>query len=147
VALIHNTSARYLCRWVDLRVHGGSPWLQGMDGVSLPIAHGEGRFHAPHETLDAIRRNNLTALTYADGEICRHLGLEPNPNGSVADVAGITDPSGRLLGLMPHPERAVDFTQLPHWTWLKERYRRGGQKIPEQGPGLRIFQNAVQYFK
>jgi len=146
-ALIHNRSARYLCRWVDLRVHGESPWLRGMDGLSLPIAHGEGRFYAPDETLGAIRRDNLVALSYADGKICRHLGLEPNPNGSLADIAGITDPTGRLLGLMPHPERAVCFTQLPHWTRLKEQYLREGQKIPEQGPGLRIFQNAVEYFR
>jgi len=146
-ALIHNASARYLCRWVDLRVHGEGPWLQGLDGLSLPIAHGEGQFYAPDEILGAIQRDDLMALTYADGEICRHLGLEPNPNGSLADIAGITDPSGRLLGLMPHPERAVAFTQLPRWTWLKEQYRRREQKIPEQGPGLRIFQNAVRYFE
>jgi phosphoribosylformylglycinamidine synthase I len=146
-ALIHNATARYLCRWVDCRVHGDNPWLRGMDGLPLPIAHGEGRFHADDETLGAIRRDDLIALTYADGEICRHLGLEPNPNGSLAEIAGLTDPTGRLLGLMPHPERAVAFTQLPHWTWLREKYRREGQKIPEQGPGLKIFWNAVEYFE
>ena len=146
-ALIHNTSARYLCRWVDLRVHGRSPWLRGMKALLLPIAHGEGQFYAPDEILGAIRRDQLTALTYTDGEICRHLGLAPDPNGSLAGIAGLTDPTGRLLGLMPHPERAVDFAQLPHWTWLWEKHRREGQKIPEQGPGLRIFQNAVEYFE
>jgi len=147
VALIHNTSARYLCRWVDLWVHGEGPWLRRMDGLSLPIAHGEGQFYAPDEVLAQLQETGLAALSYASGEICRHLGLEPNPNGSLADIAGITDPTGRLLGLMPHPERAVTFTQLPHWTWLKEKYLREGQKIPAQGPGLRIFQNAVEYFR
>jgi phosphoribosylformylglycinamidine synthase len=146
VAMVHNTSARYLCRWVDLRVHGKSPWMQGLDGLSLPVAHGEGRFYAPDEVLAEIRRHDLLALSYTAGEICRHLDLEPNPNGSLADIAGITDPTGRLLGLMPHPERAVAFTQLPHWTWLKEQYGRKKQEIPEQGPGLKIFQNAVKYF-
>jgi phosphoribosylformylglycinamidine synthase len=145
-ALIHNTSARYLCRWVDLRIHGHSPWLRGLEGLSLPIAHGEGQFYAPDGILGEMQQENLVALTYAEGEICRHLGLEPNPNGSLADIAGITDPTGRLLGLMPHPERAVTFTQLPHWTWLREKLSREGQKIPEQGPGLKIFENGVKYF-
>jgi phosphoribosylformylglycinamidine synthase I len=147
VALIHNTSARYLCRWVDLRVHGDSPWLRGMDTLSLPIAHGEGNFYAPADVLGKLQDGGLVALTYAAGEICAHLDLEPNPNGSLVDIAGLTDPTGRLLGLMPHPERAVVFTQLPHWTWLKEKHLREGQKIPERGPGLRIFQNAVEYFR
>ncbi len=147
VALIHNTSARYLCRWVDLRVHGDSPWLKGMDMVSLPVAHGEGNFYAPADILPPLEDAGQVALTYAAGEICAHLNLEPNPNGSAADIAGITDPSGRLLGLMPHPERAVAFTHLPHWTWLREKYRREEQKTPGCGPGLKIFENAVDYFR
>jgi phosphoribosylformylglycinamidine synthase I len=147
VALTHNRSARYLARWVDLEVQVDSPWLQGIRKVSLPIAHGEGKFYAPEEVLQELKARGMIALKYAAGEICAHLGLEPNPNGSLEDIAGITDETGRLLGLMPHPERAIDFTHLPHWTWLRERYKREGQKIPERGPGLKIFENAVEYFK
>jgi phosphoribosylformylglycinamidine synthase len=147
VALIHNTSARYLCRWVDLKISGDSPWLRGVEDLSLPIAHGEGNFYAPEDTLRFIQDAGQVALTYTFGEICTHHDLEPNPNGSVADIAGITDPTGRLLGLMPHPERAVDFMHLPHWPWLREKLRREGQKIPERGPGLKIFENAVRYFE
>jgi phosphoribosylformylglycinamidine synthase len=145
-ALIHNTSARYLCRWVDLKTEGDSPWLRGMEGLSLPIAHGEGNFYAPDDVLQSLQEAGQAALTYTAGEICAHLELAANPNGSVADIAGLTDPTGRLFGLMPHPERAVCFTHLPHWTWLREKLRRSGQKIPERGPGLRIFENAVRYF-
>ena len=147
VALTHNRSARYLARWVDLEVQGDSPWLQGIGKVSLPIAHGEGKFYAPEEVLKELKTRGMIALKYAVGEICDHLRLEPNPNGSLEDIAGITDETGRLLGLMPHPERAIDFTHLPHWTWLREKCKREGQKIPESGPGLKIFQNAVEYFK
>lgn len=147
VALTHNRSARYVARWVDLEVHGDSPWLQGIRRVSLPIAHGEGNFYASDDVLQELDNRGLVALRYTSGEICSHLSLEPNPNGSLENIAGITDETGRLLGMMPHPERAIDFTHLPHWTWLKEKCKREGQKIPKRGPGLKIFENAVKYFQ
>ena len=146
VALTHNRSARYLVRWVDLEAHGDGPWLRGVDQISLPIAHGEGKFYAPEDVLQDLKDRELIALRYTAGEICSHLGLAPNPNGSLMDIAGITDPTGRLLGMMPHPERAIDFTHLPHWTWLREKYQREGKELPAEGPGLRIFQNGVRYF-
>lgn len=147
VALTYNTSARYLARWVDLEVPNDSPWLAGVEKLSLPIAHGEGNFYAPGEVLQELEEKGLIALKYAAGEMCAYQNLEPNPNGSLKDIAGITDESGRLLGMMPHPERAVCFTQLPHWPWLRAKYTRQGQKIPEHGPGLKIFENAVKYFE
>ncbi len=147
VALVHNKSARYLVRWVDLKVESDSMWLRNIEKTSLPVAHGEGKFYAPEEVLQELHEKKLIALKYTAGEICAHLDLEPNPNGSLGDIAGITDETGRLLGLMPHPERAIAFTHLPHWPWLKEKYKREGQKIPEHGPGLQIFQNAVKYFE
>jgi phosphoribosylformylglycinamidine synthase len=146
VALAHNRNARYTVRWVDLKVTNRSPWLTGIKQLSLPVAHGEGQFYADQETLEALKKNNQIALNYVRGEICRLQGLPFNPNGSLDNVAGITDPSGRILGLMPHPERAVFFHHLPHWTLLKEQYQRQNRAIPKDGPGLRIFQNAVNYF-
>jgi phosphoribosylformylglycinamidine synthase len=146
-ALTFNKSARYIVRWVDLEVKSKSPWLRDMRKISLPIAHSEGKFFTSEKTLKQLREKRLIALKYASGEMCVYQNLEPNPNSSLEDIAGITDQSGRLLGLMPHPERAIKFTQLPNWTWLKEKIRRQGQKIPEHGPGLQIFENAVRYFK
>lgn len=146
-ALTHNNNARYTVRWVDLEVGNGSPWLKGMKTISLPIAHGEGRFSASGPVLKKLGQKNLIALKYVKGKICQYQDLEANPNGSLEDIAGITDESGRLLGLMPHPERAIFFTHLPNWPLIKERRSRLGKKIPEFGPGLQIFKNGVKYFE
>jgi len=146
VALVHNNFPRYLVRWVDLKIENKSPWLTGIKTISLPIAHGEGKFFAPPQVLKKITKEKMIALTYFKGEICRYQNLLANPNGSLKNVAGITDSSGKILGLMPHPERAIFFTHLPHWNYLKEKYQREGKSIPRFGPGLKIFENAVKYF-
>jgi len=146
VALTYNQSARYLVRWVDLEVKNKTPWLRKIKRICLPIAHGEGRFFASSRVLERLAKEKLIALKYIRGEICRYQGLRANPNGSLRDIAGITDKSGRLLGLMPHPERVVFFHHLPHWPWLKERFKRSGEKIPRLGPGLQLFRNGVSYF-
>jgi len=154
-ALLANDIPRYQCRWVDLEVRNKSPWLKGISKLSIPIAHGEGKFYAPNDVLEKLKKDDAIALTYASGEMAEHFGLPVNPNGALEDIAGITGHGGRVLGLMPHPERAVRFTQLPHWTWLKEEYVRTpstglgavGKSMPMEGPGLQIFRNAVEYFK
>lgn len=146
-ALLPNSNARYTVRWVDVKVINKSPWLAGIKNLSLPIAHGEGRFFVKAKTLKRLKKQKQIALRYVKGEICKYQNLKPNPNGSLFYIAGITDPSGRILGMMPHPERAISFTQLPNWTYLKEKYVRVGKKIPNTGPGLQIFKNAVNYFK
>lgn len=145
-ALIANDSARYICHWVDLEVTGNSPWLSGIKRFSIPIAHGEGKYYAPKDTLAKLKGENAIALRYVEGETSKHFALPANPNGSLENIAGITGYGGRVLGLMPHPERAVRFTQLPHWTFLKEQYVRDGKELPTEGPGLQIFRNAVTYF-
>jgi len=146
-ALMHNDFPRYTCRWVDLEVNGRSPWLKGMKRLAVPIAHGEGKFYAPEETMKAIREKDLVAARYVKGDIHHYQGLPANPNGSLDDIAAIMDASGRILGMMPHPERAVDFTQLPHWPLLKSWLKRDDKPVPEEGPGLQIFRNAVEYFR
>jgi phosphoribosylformylglycinamidine synthase I len=145
-ALIANDSARYLCRWVDVEVHGESPWLSGIRSMSLPIAHGEGKFVASEQTLDALEHERAVVLTYVAGDIANHFDLPANPNGALRDIAGITGYNGRVLGLMPHPERALSFFHLPHWTYLKEQYLHDGVPMPNEGPGLQLFRNAVHYF-
>jgi len=147
VALTNNDSARYVVRWVDLKVKNKSPWLKGIKTISLPIAHGEGNFFASSKTLTLLEKKKLIALQYIKGEMCDYQNLPVNPNGSLKNIAGITDESGRFFGLMPHPERAIFFHHLPNWPLLKEKYKRFGQKIPKYGPGLQIFKNGVKYFK
>lgn len=153
-ALIANDSARYICHWVDLEVAGNSPWLSGIKTMSIPIAHGEGKYFAPPEMLAKLQQDDAIALRYVEGETAKHFGMSANPNGALQNIAGITGYNGRVLGLMPHPERAVRFTQLPHWTYLRESYvrhpstrlRASGKEMPQEGPGLQIFKNAVRYF-
>ncbi len=146
-SLEHNKSAKYIDRWVDLKINNSSPWLKGIDSLSLPIAHGEGRFYTTSEILKKIKENKQIALTYTEGEMCESEGLEMNPNGSLEDIAGITDVSGRFIGMMPHPERALFFTNRPDWSLLKEKYLRKGEEIPKYTKALDIFKNAVDYFK
>lgn len=145
--LVHNQSARYLDRWVDLKVANNSPWLKNITNFSIPIAHGEGNYYVSPTELRKLQQNHQIALRYVKGEICTWQNLPANPNGSTDNIAGVTDKSGRILGLMPHPERAMFFTHLPNWTYLKEKYSRAGQSLPQYGPGLQIFRNGVQYFK
>lgn len=147
VVLLPNNTARYTVRFVDLKVIGESPWLTGIKNISMPIAHGEGKFYAQNDILQKLEKKNMIALKYINGQICKWLKLPGNPNGSLKDIAGITDESGKIFGLMPHPERAQFFCQLPNWTYIKESYIREGKNIPEIGPGLKIFKNAINYFK
>jgi len=136
VALLPNDSNRYTTGWFDLKIISNTPWLTGITKISLPIAHGEGKFFASDEVLKQINKKNLVVMKYIN-----------NPTGTLENIAGITDESKRIFGLMPHPERAMFFTQLPYWPYLKEKYLRIGKKLPEFGPGLQIFKNGVNYFK
>lgn len=124
-----------------------SPWLTGIKSLSLPIAHGEGKFYADDKTLAIIKKQHQIAGTYFKGEICKNQNLPANPNGSTLDIAMLASANGKILGSMPHPERAMFFTQLPHWTLLKEKLLRAGKPLPKFGPGLEVFKNGVEYFK
>jgi len=145
-ALVHNDNANYIDRWVDLKFSGKSPWAKGLNTISIPIAHGEGKFFAPQEILEKINSLDLVAAKYVEGEACKYQNMKANPNGALENIASITDVSGRLIGMMPHPERAMFFTQLPNWPLLKEKLIREGKEIPKEGPGLKVFRNAVEYF-
>ena len=140
-ALTYNKNPIYMDRWVDLKVVGRSPWLVGIEKVSLPIAHGEGRY-----IIDPKHKPKV-ALKYVKGEVCKFQDLEPNPNGSMHAIAGVLGYNGRVLGLMPHPERAMFFHHSPMWQVKKEKLKREGKKIPEEGDGILIFKNAIKYFE
>jgi len=145
-ALLANDSVRYIDRWVDLKVTGKGPWLQGIKTLSLPIAHGEGKYYADARTMARLKKKNQVGIKYIKGEICGLQNLPANPNGALQNIACVTSEDGRILGMMPHPERGMFFTQLPHWTLLKEQYRREGKPLPKEAAGLQLFRNAVKYF-
>lgn len=133
-SLAANSCGRFVDRWVRLSLAGGvrCVFLDGLGAFELPVAHAEGRFTtADAGTLDRLDRAGHLVLRYAtsaDGSV-------GNPNGSAADVAGICDESGRVFGLMPHPERFIVGTQHPAWC---------GRRDPHAaGDGLRLFENAV----
>lgn len=129
VSLVHNDCGHYLDQWVDLKFESASicKWTAGLNSRMLPIRHGEGKFLVKDdEVLKTLEKQRQIALRYE--------GL--NPNGSVANIAGICDPSGRVLGLMPHPEASI-FNDLHPY---RRREIRGGL-------GLEIFENAIKNCK
>jgi phosphoribosylformylglycinamidine synthase len=137
--LTHNDSGHFESRWVRLQPEPGlSPFVTTAEPIELPVAHGEGKFLlADPQALTALEKAGQVVLNYVD-EAGRPTQAYPaNPNGSPGAVAGVCDPTGRIFGLMPHPERFIDATHHPRWT----RNPRG-----QDGDGLRIFQSAVAYF-
>jgi len=146
-ALTYNESARYIDRWVDLVPEGHSPWTLGVDSISLPIAHGEGNYVPPEGGVKALEENGTIAFRYAEGDMCEYQNLSANPNGSAGNIAGVLAKDGRILGMMPHPERGIFFHQRPDFMVLREELKAAGKPIPKYGDGFRLFQNAVNYFK
>ncbi|RUL86911.1 phosphoribosylformylglycinamidine synthase I [Tautonia sociabilis] len=135
--ITQNDSGRFECRWVRLVRSPGarSPFLPDDAPMELPVAHGEGKFVAESaDALEALDRSGQLALRYADEHGLPTESYPANPNGAPRGVAGVVDPTGRIFGLMPHPERFIEFIQHPRWTRLHPR--------PE-GDGLRIFRGAV----
>lgn len=136
--LTHNENGRFEDRWVHLSATPGNcPFLTGVERMYLPVAHGEGNFRArANWILKGLQQSGQVVLTYA-GESGPAAGFPDNPGGSMGDVAGLCDASGRVMGLMPHPERHVLPTHHPQWS------RRG---LAPEGDGLQLFRNAVNYF-
>lgn len=151
LTLTWNQNGRYTDRWVRLKVTSPkSVFLQGLDEFDVPMAHAEGRIAVEDETvLTSLRSDNAIALCYWSPKAAElaavsgdptNIGILPepeNPNGSLANIAGLSDSTGRVLGLMPHPERFLFATQHPQWTRME---RRG------EGDGIQVFRNAVRYF-
>lgn len=136
--LAHNTSGKFEDRWIYLQSYPGRcPFLKGYERWHVPIAHAEGNFLCREPwILRGLEQAGQVVLRFVDAE--GSPGPYPvNPNGSQGDVAGICDATGRVLGLMPHPERHCLPTQHPRWT------REG---LAHEGEGLRLFRNAVEYF-
>lgn len=140
VTVTHNDTNRYENRWVHLAVADNTPcvWLKNIGVLEAPVRHGEGKFIPADDTqLATLEAHGQVALRYARPDGTAAAGEFPlNPNGAVGDVAGLCDPTGRVFGLMPHPEAFLDRTNHPQWT-------RG--ELPEDGAGLQIFRNAVAF--
>jgi len=145
-AFVYNSNNRYTDRWVDMAVEGDSPWLSGIQTLSCPIAHGEGRFVAPEKELAELKRNKRVALRYVKGETSRYQNLPANPNGSMENIAGVLSHEGRVFGLMPHPDRAFLTMHRPDWPLLKEKAKRTGEKLPKYTSTLQVFKNGVEFF-
>jgi phosphoribosylformylglycinamidine synthase subunit PurQ / glutaminase len=138
VTLTFNDSGRFEDRWVHLQVDPAANCIftMGIDRVYLPVRHGEGKFIPRDASI-------LATLEARHGIVLRYIdpggrpGSYPwNPNGSVANTAGICDGTGRVFGLMPHPEAYQHFTNHPRWT---------REPVPAEGMGVQIFRNAVNY--
>jgi phosphoribosylformylglycinamidine synthase subunit PurQ / glutaminase len=134
--LTHNDCGHFESRWVRMLPRPGlSPFLLDDQPIELPVAHGEGKFVlADPSVLAKLEAAGQVALLYANAQGEPTSTYPANPNGSFGNVAGLCDPTGRIFGLMPHPERFVDPLHHPRWT------REG---LRTEGDGLRIFRNAV----
>lgn len=149
VTLTYNDSGRYEDRWVHLVPSGDRcVFTRGLKRLYLPVAHGEGKFYTEPPLLEALESQGLVALRYALEDGSPAGGRFPcNPNGSCNDIAGICDPTGRVFGMMPHPERFLTTMNHPRSTALAQCARREGRLLPQEGEGLEIFKNAVSFFE
>jgi len=147
-----NASGKFEDRWVELRTSGDKcVFLRGIERMYLPVAHAEGKFVARDEaTLKRLDDAGQLVLRYSlprgaadsrgslrDPQPPSTVPYPANPNGAQLNIAGLCDETGRVFGLMPHPERFIDPTQHPRWT----------REQPERGEGLAVFENAVRYFR
>ena len=141
--LTYNDCGRFQDRWTYLKVDPASPsvFTRGIaKGIYLPMRHGEGKFLCDTDaTLERIENEHLAVFKYSDPEYAAPTMEFPlNPNGAQNAIAGLCDPTGRLMGLMPHPEAFVHYTQHPRWT---------REQLPEEGDGLILFRNAAEYVR
>jgi len=128
-SLKNNKSGRFECRWVKLKKSSSNELVDQLEEFNVPIAHGEGQFVASDEVVEQLEVNGQILFKYSASE------YPENPNGSVNDIAGISNKQGNVIGLMPHPERHLIPENHPEWTRQK----------PNKGEGLRFFKNIVRY--
>lgn len=138
--LTDNASGHFECRWVKTKVERGARgFLKDLQDKTFTyqVAHGEGRFYASNNMLKKIEQEGLVALRYVDEADQRTMNYPANPNGALHAIAGITDKTGRIIGLMPHPERFV----------LREQYPNFQRRNGAQPDGLLFFKSMIKYAK
>jgi phosphoribosylformylglycinamidine synthase I len=137
-----NDSGRFEDRWVYLKINEKSPcvFTKEIKWIYLPIRHGEGKFMTKNkDILDRLHKDNLIVTQYSNEDYEDvSMNYPWNPNGSIDGIAGICNETGRLFGLMPHPEAYLHYTNHPRWT---------REKLPEEGMGLSIFKNAIDFIR
>jgi phosphoribosylformylglycinamidine (FGAM) synthase-like amidotransferase family enzyme len=137
VTLTFNDSGRFEDRWIYMKTNPKSRCIftKNIDMIYLPVRHGEGKFVASNALLQKLNKNDQVALRYVDGK-GNLVGYPWNPNGSLESIAGICDETGRIFGLMPHPEAHLYGTNHPRWT---------RERLADEGMGVKIFRNAVDF--
>ena len=142
--LAPNDRPGYRDAWVTLGFDPASPclWTRGLDRLELPSRHGEGKFLADPDVTARLTREHLVTARYLGPDGAPTQDWPHNPNGSPGAVAGICDPSGRLFGLMPHPDAFLYPFHHPQWT-----RRKLSGSVPREGDGMRIFRNGVRAVK
>jgi phosphoribosylformylglycinamidine synthase subunit PurQ / glutaminase len=146
VTLSTNDSAMFEDRWCYCKVlqESNTPFLKGLDVISLPVRHGEGKLTIRDNSIrEAIEDKSLNCLSYCDsnGNITSEYPL--NPNGADLNCAGLTDNTGRVLGMMPHPEAYLSLYNNPNWSAIK----RQSPTIGDDGEGFMIFKNIVNHIR
>lgn len=134
--LTNNDSGKFEDRWVYMKAENDSIFTRGIKQIYLPVNHGEGKFVASPDVIGQLQKNKLIKLRYANEDVSDAKQYPANPNGSMLDIAAVTNKQGNVFGIMPHPEKFV--TKYTHPRWTRE-------KLPEEGSGLRIFRNTVEY--
>ena len=135
--LSFNDSGKFEDRWVYLEAEDNPcAFVKPGENMYMPVAHGEGKFVADSGVLREMKERQLVVFRYVGPDGVGGAGYPWNPNGSMEDIAGICDPTGRIFGLMPHPERHIEPTQHPRWT------REG---LKREGDGVKVFRNAVEF--
>ncbi|HLD75431.1 MAG TPA: phosphoribosylformylglycinamidine synthase subunit PurQ, partial [Candidatus Norongarragalinales archaeon] len=148
---------KFEMRWVKLKARQSPcPAFSGMDTLELPVRHGEGRFSV-YEPFGKIRPENgektllrlfndkQVILQYANAQGADTQHFPENPNGSLQAIAGICDKTGRIFGLMPHPEGYLRFENHPLWHRQADALLREDKAVPTEGQGMRVFQNLARY--
>lgn len=142
VTITYNDSGRFEDRWVYLKINRHAPcvFTKNLDGIYLPVRHGEGKVVTESDAvLEHLHRDNHIVMQYSDKKYEGAVMEYPaNPNGSVDAIAGICDQTGRIFGMMPHPEAYLHYTNHPRWT---------RENLPEEGMGLFIFKNAIDFIR
>lgn len=144
VTLTRNNSAKYEDRWVYLKKNPSTttPFLKGIDVMPCPVRHGEGKLIIKDENIKGkIVAENLNCFSYCDAEGNIVSNYPANPNGADLNCAALTDITGQVLGMMPHPEAFLSLYNHPNWGQMK----RENRDLTDEGAGLKIFQNIVNH--
>ncbi len=151
VAITYNDCGSFRDQWVHLAAAPESPcvFTKGIQAAQFPVRHGEGKFIADPDVVSALFAGRQVVFQYANEKAHPADGVFPlNPNGSVQDIAGICDPTGRIFGLMPHPEAYNHVTNHPDWTRQKQLQIRSGKAFGMQDTkGIQLFRNGVDYIR